>query len=322
MNSHQGLSSVHMKPALPEHVLGMGDLEGHVHAILELAHSLKVQASAGQLPQWLAGKTVLVVFERNSTRTRVSFEVGIQKLGGIVSILDAATSQMGRGESIEDTAKVLSRYADAIVYRAESHENVQDMAKHATVPVISALTDLEHPCQILADWMTLEEHIGPLAGKAFTYVGDGNNMCHSYLLGAPLVGMDVRVACPAGYGPSWAIVEQAEALATRAGTDVLLTESPAHAVQGSHAVATDTWISMGDEAEEQQRLADFEGFCVDDVLMNQAAPGAQFLHCLPGHWGHEATHALAHGPRSAIFDQAENRMWAQMALLAYLLGEM
>ncbi len=298
----------------------MGDLEGHVHAILETAHKLKAQSAAGNLPKLLAGKTVLVIFERNSTRTRVSFEVGIQKLGGIVSILDAATSQLGRGESIEDTAQVLSRYADAIVYRASSHDNATEMARHATIPVVSALTDLEHPCQILADWMTLEEHLGPLSGKTFTYIGDGNNMCHSYLLGAPLVGMDVRIACPAGYGPKWSVVEQAEALATRAGTDVLLTQDPTEAVQGSHAIATDTWISMGNEAEEKQRLADFAGFCVDDALMEQAAPGSKFLHCLPGHWGHEATHELAHGPRSVIYDQAENRMWAQMALLVHLLG--
>ncbi len=306
-------------PATAPHVLGMADLDGHVHAILEKAHELKAQAAAGALPPLLAGKTVLVVFERNSTRTRISFEVGIQKLGGVCSILDAATSQLGRGESIEDTAAVLSRYADAIVYRSSSHANLQEMAEHATVPVVNALTDLEHPCQVLADWMTLEEHLGPLAGKTFTYVGDGNNMAHSYLLGAPLVGMDVRVAAPPGYGPDWGVVEQAEALAVRAGTDLLLTERPGEAVAGAHAVATDTWISMGDEAEEAQRLADFAGYRVDDALMDQAAPGARFLHCLPGHWGHEATHAVAHGPRSVIHDQAENRMWVQMALLVHLL---
>lgn len=309
-----------VRRAPPRNVLGIGDLEGHIHAVLATAHELKAQAAVGKLPPLLAGKTVLVVFERSSTRTRISFEVGIQKLGGVCSILDAATSQLGRGESIEDTAAVLSRYADAIVYRSSSHANLTEMARHATVPVVNALTDLEHPCQVLADWMTMEEHLGPLAGKTFTYVGDGNNMCHSYLLAAPLVGMDVRVACPAGYGPDWGVVEQAEANATRAGTDLLLTPDPVEAVQGAHAVATDTWVSMGDEQEEAQRLRDFAGYRVDDELMDHAAPGARFLHCLPGHWGQEATHEVAHGPRSVIYDQAENRMWVQMALLVHLLA--
>lgn len=299
-----------------QHVAGMHDLAGLIGPILTTAKRLQ---QAKRSPRLLEGKTVLLVFEKHSTRTRVSFEVGIQKLGGTVVSLDAATSQMGRGESIEDTAKVLSRYADCIVYRANSHANLEAMAAHATVPVINALTDLEHPCQILADWMALDAAAKGLAGKTFSYIGDGNNLCHSYLLGAPLVGMNVRIACPAGYGPEPNMVALAKQLAKRAGTSVHVGTEPPVAVQGAHAVATDTWISMGDEAEENARLAAFAGYTVDDALLDQARPGAFFMHCLPGHWGHEATHAVAHGPRSLIYEEAENRMWAQMALLVHLL---
>lgn len=301
----------------PVHVAGMRDLEGRIHRILDLAKRL--QAHDGRLPRLLDGKAVLLVFEKHSTRTRVSFEIGLQRLGAIVTSLDGATSQMARGESAEDTAQVLSRYADAIVYRARDHDAFRAIAQHATVPVINALTDLEHPCQVLADWMALQGAVGTLRGKRFAYVGDGNNMCHSYLLGAPLMGMDVAVACPPGHGPDGDIVAQAKFLASKAGTKVRVTTDPAAAVQGAHAVATDTWINMGDEGEEAERLAAFQGYTVDDELMALAAPGAKFLHCLPGHWGQEATHAVAHGPRSLIYDQAEDRMWVQMALIVDLL---
>jgi ornithine carbamoyltransferase len=185
---------------------------------------------------------------------------------------------------------------------------------------VNALTDREHPLQILADWMTLREAWGTLAGRRFAYVGDGNNVCHSYLVGAPLAGMDIAVASPAGYGPDADVVGLARRLAHAAGTRVTVTTDPAKAVHGAHAVATDTWISMGDEAEHEARLAAFAGFTVDEPMMAKAAPGALFLHCLPGHWGYEATHEVAHGPRSRIYDEAENRMWTQMALLARLVG--
>lgn len=305
---------------MPDHVLGMTDVQGSILPILKTAIKLKRLAKDGPLPQWLAGKAALLIFEKNSTRTRVSFEVGLQRLGATVVTLDGQNTQMARGESLEDTAKVLSRYADAIVYRANRHADVATMAEHASVPVINALTEMEHPCQILADWQTLFERWGSFAGKTFCYVGDGNNMCHSYLLGAALVGMDIRVATPPGFAPRPDIVEQAEVLAGMNGSTVHVCHDPLEAVQGSDVVATDTWISMGDEAEEAARRAAFAGFTVDDVMLEAAAPGALFMHCLPGHWGDEATYEVAHGPRSVIYDEAENRMWAQMALITHVLG--
>ena len=300
-------------------VLGMEDTKEYLPTLLHEAIQLKAQAKRGALPPLLAGQAFLMIYEKNSTRTRVSFEVGIQRLGGIAVNLDAQSSQLSRGESIEDTAKVLARFGDCLVYRAKAHDSVVELAKHATVPVINALTDKEHPCQILADWMTLLEHFGDLRGKTFAYVGDGNNMAHSYLLGAPLVGMDVRIATPKGYSCDADVIARARALAKEYDTKVTLTTDPNVAVKGAHAVATDTWVSMGDEAEETQRLKAFAGYTVDDRMMGLAEPGAVFLHCLPGHWGHEATYELAHGPRSLIYDEAENRMWAQMALVARLV---
>lgn len=308
----------------PPSILGIEDTAPFLQTLLAEAIQLKAQAGRGPLPPLLQGKAILMVYEKNSTRTRVSFEVGIQRLGGIAVNLDAHTSQLSRGESIEDTAQVLSRYGDALVYRAREHASLEALAQHATVPVVNALTDREHPCQVLADWMTLAEHFGgvdQLRGKAFAYVGDGNNMCHSYLLGAPLVGMDVQVATPKGYRPDAHIVARAQRLAAEHGTRVAVNGDPKAAVRGAHAVATDTWISMGDEAEETQRVKAFKGYTVDEAMMALAEPGAVFLHCLPGHWGQEATHEVAHGPRSLIYDEAENRMWAQMALVARLVAK-
>jgi len=313
-------------------VLGMEDLAPVLSQIIDDAIALKAQAKVGPLPQLLAGKSILMVYEKNSTRTRVSFEVGVQRLGGIAVNLDAQTSQLSRGESIEDTAQVLSRYGDALVYRANRHDSLEALARYATVPVVNALTDREHPCQVLADFMALKEHFGRLAGrtgqdpslrgKTFAYVGDGNNMCHSYLLGAPLAGMDIQVATPKGYAPDPEVVARARQLAEAAGTKVLLTNDMARALRGAHAVATDTWVSMGDEAESLQRRKAFEGWTLsEELLATHAAPDCVFLHCLPGHWGEEATYELAHGPRSLIHDEAEDRMWVQMALLAHLVGK-
>jgi ornithine carbamoyltransferase len=311
------------KASNPKAILGMEDTAPFLHALLNEAVQLKAQGSRGPLPPLLQGKAILMIYEKNSTRTRVSFEVGIQRLGGIAVNLDAQTSQLSRGESIEDTAQVLSRYGHALVFRAKEHASLEALARHATVPVINALTEKEHPCQVLADWMTLAEHFGGVAelrGKTFCYVGDGNNMAHSYLIGAPLVGMDIRIATPKGYAPEAAIVARARELALQNGTKVTLVGDPREAIRGSHAVATDTWVSMGDEAEETQRTKAFKGYTLDEGMMSHAEPGAVFLHCLPGHWGQEATHELAHGPRSLIYDEAENRMWAQMALVARLVN--
>jgi ornithine carbamoyltransferase len=300
------------------HVRGVLDLAPNLAAILQASHELKRRARRGVLPGLLAGKTILLLFEKNSTRTRVSLEVGIQRLGGQVVSLDAGTSQLARGESLEDTAKVLSRYADAIVHRARDHQSMLDLAAHATVPVINALTDREHPLQLLADMMSLQERWGDLRGKTIAWVGDGNNVCQSTLLMAPLLGMHVRVATPPQHAPNASVVAEARALARMHGTRITMTNDPRLAVQGADAVVTDTWVSMGDEADREERLAAFAGFTVDEELL-ALGNNALFLHCLPGHWGEEATEDVARGPRSLIYDQAENRMWTQMAVLAHLL---
>ncbi|MEA3204074.1 MAG: ornithine carbamoyltransferase [Thermoplasmata archaeon] len=305
-------------------VLGMQDVAAYLPQLLEEAMALKAMGRKGPLPQSLAGKAILMIYEKNSTRTRVSFEVGVQRLGGIAINLDSQTSQLARGESMEDTAQVLSRYGHALVYRANRHDSLEALARYATVPVVNALTDKEHPCQILADWQTLAEHYGGVAalkGKVFCYVGDGNNMLHSYLLGAALVGMHVQAACPKGYEPDPEVLEQAKAIAAQNGTRVAIFRTPEQALAGADVVATDTWVSMGDEAESVQRQKAFAGYTLtEELLATHAAPGAVFLHCLPGHWGEEATYELAHGPRSLIFEEAENRMWAQMALLVRLVN--
>jgi ornithine carbamoyltransferase len=302
-----------------EAILGMEDLAPMLHEVLDHAQRLKAGKDE-PLPQLLSGKAILMVYEKNSTRTRVSFEVGIQRLGGIAVNLDAQTSQLSRGESIEDTAQVLSRYGHALVYRANRHDSLEALARYATVPVVNALTDREHPCQVLADIMALRERLGNLKGRTLAYVGDGNNMCHSYLLAAPLVGMNIQVATPKGYEPDAEVVERARQLAAATKTRVQLGTDLRKALQGADAVATDTWVSMGDEAEAIQREKAFAGWTLsEELLQSHCAPGAVFLHCLPGHWGEEATYDLAHGPRSLIYDEAENRMWVQMALLVHLL---
>ncbi|MHB8633201.1 MAG: ornithine carbamoyltransferase [Thermoplasmatota archaeon] len=310
--------------ALPggKSILGMEDLASKIPQLI--ASALELKHHAGPLPPLLAGKAVLMIYEKNSTRTRVSFEVGVQRLGGIAVNLDAQTTQLSRGESLEDTAQVLSRYGHALVYRANRHDSLEALARYATVPVVNALTDREHPCQVLADWMALAESWGApaaMAGRTFAYVGDGNNMLHSYLLGAPLAGMHIQAATPKGYEPDPEVVERARTLASLRGTRITLVSKPAEALKGADAVATDTWVSMGDEAEAVQRRKAFHGYTLTEEMMAaHARPKAPFLHCLPGHWGEEATYELAHGPRSLIYNEAENRMWVQMALLADLLA--
>ncbi len=295
-------------------VAGMQDIE--LQTVLDDAIALKAHCRQAPPPQVLVGKSVLLVFEKNSTRTRVSFELGLRKLGASVGVLDAASSQLARGESAQDTGAVLGRYADLIVHRAKDHATMLEMATHANVPYINALTDVEHPCQVLADLMTLQEQWGTLAGHTMAYVGDGNNMCHSYLLGAALAGIDLHVATPPGFDPDPAIVQAARQI----HEGITVGHDPKVAVKDAHAVATDTWINMGDEDETALRLEAFAGFTVDEDMMALAAPDALFLHCLPGHWGHEATDAVAHGPQSVIYEEAENRMWVQMALAARLLA--
>ena len=254
-------------------------------------------------------RVLAMIFEKNSTRTRFSFDAAIRQLGGSSIIANSTDMQLGRGEPIEDTAKVLSRMVDAVMIRANSHEDVERFARVSTVPVINGLTDRSHPCQILADIMTIEEAKGPIAGKTIAWVGDGNNVCHSFMHAAPRLGFHFNVACPAEYHPDLHDL-------AKGGNAVTLTADPNEAVLGADVVVTDTWVSMGD-SDYEQRLHAFETYGVDEALMARADPAAVFLHCLPAHRGEEVTDAVIDGPRSLVWDEAENRIHAQKAVLAW-----
>jgi len=263
----------------------------------------------------LAGKTLGMIFAKSSTRTRVSFEVGTFELGGHALFLSSRDIQLGRGEPIRDTARVLSRYVDGIMIRTFDQAEVEELARFASVPVINGLTDLQHPCQVLADLQTIREAIGTWEGKIIAWVGDGNNMANSWLDAAGVLGFELRLACPAGYQPDPGIVAR-----NAARTKVLLTQNPAEAVRGAHVVNTDVWASMGQEAEQAERAKAFAGYIVDAALMRLADPGAIFLHCLPAHRGEEVADAVIEGPQSRVWDEAENRLHVQKALMATLMG--
>ncbi|MDR0433107.1 MAG: ornithine carbamoyltransferase [Bifidobacteriaceae bacterium] len=289
--------------------------------VLELGLALKKDRLA--LRPLAGPKAVAVLFDKQSTRTRVSFAVGVAELGGYPLIIDAAGSQTGRGESVADTARVLTRQCSAIVWRTYAQSDIEEMAAVATVPVINALTDEFHPCQVLADLMTLAEArggIGGLKGAKLAYLGDGaNNMAHSYLLGCAIAGMEVVVATPPSHMPDPTVVGTARELAIENGGAVEVTADPLVAVRGAHAVASDTWVSMGMEGEAAERELPFVPYQVTQELMDQAAPGAIFLHCLPAYRGKEVTSEVIDGPASRVWDEAENRLHAQKALLAWLL---
>lgn len=270
----------------------------------------------------LHGRTLAMIFEKSSTRTRVSFEVGIFQLGGHALFLSSRDIQLGRGETIHDTAKVLSRYVDGIMARTFAHRTVTDLAEFATVPVINGLTDLLHPCQGLTDYFTaFEKFGGELKGRRLAWVGDGNNMAHSLMFGAPKVGMDIAVATPKGYEPDPEIVAKARSDAQAAGTKILVTNSLDEAVSGADVVETDVWTSMGQEEEAQKRLRDFSGWQVDERVMSMAKKEAIFMHCLPAHRGEEVSASVCDGPRSVIFDEAENRLHVQKALMYLLMKD-
>ena len=310
----------------PPHFLRADDLDAEqLTDLLDLADRLKAaRGSTGPEANGdaLAGRTVALVFEKPSTRTRVSFEVAVAELGGHPLPLSSAELQLGRGETIADTAAVLSRFVHAIVIRTFGQDRIDELAANATVPVVNALTDLEHPCQALADLQTLRAaRGGQLAGSVLTYVGDGNNVAHSLLLAGALAGVEVRVAHPDGYAPDRAIVARAEQLAAASGTEVVVTTDAVAAVGGAHAVYTDVWASMGQEAEAEARLEVFEPYRVTPELFAHAADDAVFLHCLPAHRGEEVAAEVIDGPASRVFDQAENRLHAQKALLVRLLAD-
>ena len=299
-------------------LLSVCDIKEDVKFILDLASKIK----AGEMEEKpLEGKTLAMIFQKSSTRTRVSLDVGMYQLGGRAIFLSSNDLQMGRGEPISDTAKVLSRFVDGIMIRAIEHDDVIELAKYSDVPVISGLTNLEHPCQALADMLTIKEHLGDWEGKKICFVGDGNNVCNSLLLIAPLLGMDMSVACPKGYEPNEDIRKTAQEFANENDTEITISYDINIALDNVDVVYTDVWVSMGDEAEAKQREIDLAPFQVNSDLMNIANDGAIFMHCLPAIRGQEVTGEVIDGPNSVIYDEAENRMHAQKAVLYYYLKD-
>ena len=288
--------------------------------LLEEAKELKSLQKQGKPHPYLSGKVLGMIFEKSSTRTRVSFEVGMLQLGGHAIFLSSKDIQLGRGESISDTAKVLSRYIDCMMIRTFSHDAVKELAEHATVPVINGLTDLHHPTQVMADLLTIQEHKGKLAGLKMCYLGDGNNnMAHSLMEGAAKVGMHISIASPPGYLPDGKITQKAIETGKVTGSKVTITHNPVEAIKDADIVVTDVWTSMGQEAETEKRLKDLAAYQVNSELCQHAKQDYIFLHCLPAHRGEEVTAEIIDGPHSVVFDEAENRLHAQKAILKLLL---
>ena len=297
-------------------LLSICDIKEDVSYIIDLAIKIK----AGEIEDMpLEGKTLAMIFQKSSTRTRVSFDVGMYQLGGRAIFLSSNDLQMGRGEPISDTAKVLSRFVDGIMIRAIEHEDVVELAKYSNVPVISGLTNLEHPCQALADMLTIKEHFGSFKGKKICFVGDGNNVCNSLLLIAPLLGMDMSVACPEGYEPDENILKISKNFAKDNNTEITISSDINIALDNVDIVYTDVWVSMGDEAEKAKRLKDLKPYQVNKELMDIANDDAIFMHCLPAVRGQEVSADVIDGPQSVIYDEAENRLHAQKAILYHYL---
>ena len=284
------------------------------HGLIDLA----VQLKSGDRRIDLGNRVLGLIFSKASTRTRVSFQVAMARLGGQTVDLHPSVTQLGRGEPVQDTARVLSRYCDVLAVRTFAQQEIVDYAHWASVPVINALTDLEHPCQALADFLTMQESHGDLVGQTLAYIGDGNNVAHSLMLCGAVLGVNVRIGCPEGFEPLPGVLEQARSLAQQ-GAQIEVMADPVQAVRGAQAVYTDVWASMGQEQEQEEREQAFAGFCVDQALMDQAASGAIVLHCLPAHRGEEVTAEVLDGPQSVIYDQAENRLHAQKAILSLVL---
>ncbi|MBA2877585.1 ornithine carbamoyltransferase [Anoxybacillus kamchatkensis] len=290
-----------------------------IEYLLHLALELKEKQQNGERYTPLSGKTLAMIFEKPSTRTRVSFEVGMVQLGGHALHLSSRDLQIGRGETIADTARVLSEYVDAIMIRTFEHEKVEELAHYATIPVINGLTDDDHPCQALADLLTIYEVKGKLQGLKLAYIGDGNNMAHALMLAAAKVGMHCAVASPKGYEPKEAVVKEAKSIANESGATIVVTNDPYEAIVDADVVYTDVWASMGQESEANERMHVFAPFQVNETLVQQAKSDFMFLHCLPAHRGEEVTEGVIDGVRSYIFQQAGNRLHAQKALLVSLL---
>jgi ornithine carbamoyltransferase len=297
------------------HFLAIPDFETDgLYDLLDLAHRLKAGDEKGKP---LAGKTLGMIFQKSSTRTRVSFEVGVFQLGGHALFLSSRDIQLGRGEPLSDTARVMSRYVDGIMIRTFDHNDAVALAEYGTIPIINGLTDLLHPCQVMADVMTIQESFGrDLGGRRVAWIGDGNNMANSWLNAALRFGLDLRIATPSGYEPDREILERAR----RSAAKIMLTHDPMEAARGADVVTTDVWASMGQEEEAAERMAAFRGFQVDGEVMAAADPDAIFLHCLPAHRGEEVTEEVFEGPRSRVFDEAENRLHVQKAIMTELMG--
>lgn len=302
------------------HLVSLHDLTAEeVRQVLATGHLMKLRWKAGEAYAPLRGKTLGMIFQKSSTRTRISFEVGMFQLGGHALFLSANDLQLKRGETIADTARVLSRYVQGIMIRAYDHQDVVDLATHSSVPVINGLSDHLHPCQALADLMTLEEKFGRLAGLQLVYVGDGNNVAHSLLYGCAKTGVNIAVASPPGYTPDPGVVERARADAEATGAKIEVVTDPREVLPRAHAIYTDVWVSMGQDAERERRLRDLQPYQVNAALMAGARPDAIFLHCLPAHRGEEVTDDVIDSKRSAVLDEAENRLHVQKAVLALVM---
>lgn len=304
-----------------KHLLKISDLtKDEFHQIMSITEKLKNENQAGIQHHQLKGKTLGMIFSKSSTRTRVSFEVGMYQLGGYALFLNSSDIQLGRGETIYDTANVLSRFLDGIMIRTFLQSDVEDLAKYGSIPIINGLTDEHHPCQALADLFTLYEYKGKLEGLKLAYVGDGNNVANSLMEACALAGVDFAVATPKGYECDGAVTEKAKQVAKQNGCEIIITGDAEEAVSGADAVYADTWVSMGQEEEKAKRVEIFKPYQVNSDLMKKAKEGAIFLHCLPAYRGYEVTEEVIDSPISAIFDEAENRMHAQKAVMTILMG--
>ncbi|MDR2893178.1 MAG: ornithine carbamoyltransferase [Deltaproteobacteria bacterium] len=299
---------------MTRHFIGFKDLgPEHCHKVLERAREMKATGYRGKL---LDGKVIAMIFEKASTRTRLSFEVGIRQLGGQTIFMTPAESQLGRSEPLRDTARVISRYCDGMVVRTFGQEKLDELMQYGSLPVVNALTDQGHPCQVLADILTIYERDRDLSRVRVAWIGDGNNMANSWMEAAVYFPFELSLACPSGYEPDPALVRSYQA----AGAKIFLTQDPKQGIAGANYVNTDVWASMGQEAEQREREKAFKGFCVDEALMALAAPDAKFMHCLPAHRGEEVSEGVLEGPNSIIFDEAENRLHAQKAILEWIFS--
>ena len=301
---------------MPHHLLSLADLSyADIISLLDTASDLKEKRTRGKTSNALKAKTLAMLFEKSSTRTRISFEAAMTELGGHAIYLNYKDIQLGRGESVADTARIMSRYVHAIMARVYKHETLTELSENATIPVINGLSDLEHPCQLLADLLTIREYKGKFKGLNFSWIGDGNNVCNSAIIACALTGMKMTVACPGGYEPDNEIVEKAREL----GGTINIIHDPMKAARKADILSTDVWVSMGDEDEYDRRLHDFKPYQINSKLLEQARHDVMVLHCLPAHRGEEITADVVDGPNSAVFDQAENRLHVQKALLLKLL---